>query len=72
MKDGSTGNAILEFRGLRPKAYAYKIVILREGDEEKEGGTIEIKKLKCIQIYEVKKISTLIIINPPCLWQRRT
>ena len=47
----------MEFIGLCPKAYAFKKLILygNEDEDEKEGEIIEVKKLKSIQKYEVRR-----------------
>ena len=57
MKDELGGNILLEFIGLCPKAYAFKKLILygNEDGDEKEGEIIEVKKLKSIQKYEVRR-----------------
>ena len=54
MKDELGGNVLLEFIGLRPKAYAFKKLILYKNDEDNDE-IIEVKKLKGIQKCEVKK-----------------
>ena len=57
MKDELGANVLLEFIGLRPKAYAFKKLILYPDEDEDEeiGDIVEVKKLKGIQKCEVKK-----------------
>ena len=46
---GGGGNLLLEFIGLRAKAYAYTTgVLYPESDDENTGYLVEIKKLKCV------------------------
>ena len=57
MKDELGGNILLEFSGLRPKAYAFKKLILYKQDEDDDieiGQIVEVKKLKAVQKCEVK------------------
>ena len=56
MKDELGGNIMLEFVGLRAKAYAYKKLVLYPGKDtdEKIGDIVEIKKLKGIKRCVVK------------------
>ena len=56
MKDELDGNILLEFVGLRAKAYAFqKIIMFPSKDDKEEGDIIEIKKLKGITKWVVKK-----------------
>ena len=57
MKDELGGNILLEFVGLRAKAYAFKKLILHDNEEEDEeqGDIVEVKKLKSVQKCEVKR-----------------
>ena len=57
MKDELGGNILLEFIGLRAKAYAYKKLVLYPSEEDNEmpGDIIEVKKLKGIKKCVVKK-----------------
>ena len=57
MKDELDGNVLLEFVGLRAKAYAMKQLIVFENDQKDwdDGEVLEIKKLKGIQKCVVQK-----------------
>ena len=57
MKDELGGNVLLEFVGLRAKAFAFQKMILypNKKNTEKEGEIIEVKRLKGIQKCVVKK-----------------
>ena len=58
MKDELDGNVIIEFVGLRAKAYAFqKLILFSKGEEEEPevGEIIDEKKLKGIQKCVVKK-----------------
>ena len=57
MKDELDGNIIIEFVGLRAKAYAFKKLVLysNEDKDEKRGDVIDVKKLKGVQKCVVKK-----------------
>ena len=57
MKDELGGNVLLEFVGLRAKAYAFEKLVLypNKKNTEKEGEIIEVKRLKGIQKSVVKK-----------------
>ena len=56
MKDELGGNIMLEFVGLRAKAYAYKKLIIypAEDGDENVGDIVEVKKLKGIKKCVVK------------------
>ena len=50
IKDALGGNILLEFVGLRAKAYAYKKLVLHsESNDENVGDIVEVKKLKGIK-----------------------
>ena len=57
MKDELDGNTLLEFVGLRAKAYAFRQLIEYENSDKNwdEGEVLDVKKLKGIQKWVVKK-----------------
>ena len=57
MKDELDGNTLIEFIGLRAKAYAFKQLVEYENDNKDwcEGEIIEVKKLKGVQKCVVKE-----------------
>ena len=58
MKDELNGNILLEFVGLRAKAYAMKSLVLHRAENEHSGSIHVIKKLKGVQSAVVSKHAT--------------